>query len=506
MQALQDERDFLENRIQDIQPWGDFSYPPQNALRGLRLWFYIVPLNDMRKVRSSGLTWQLVARDNRFAYVVVVSEAEPSGMPVPRTRTGNRSLSDLELRLEEVMLALEDLQAERASLTRWCHLYAASLSELEDQEALVLATSMTFDASPLFALQAWAPTDVVPQLRAYAQEKGLALDVRKPHRQETPPTLLQNRPRLASGQDLVSFYMTPNYWLWDPSTVVFFSFSLFFAMILSDGGYALIMGLGLAVGWRKLGRSDTGSRLRLLFASLVGSSFAWGVMVGSYFGGAPTEGTILSRMHILEMNDYDAMMQMSVFIGIGHLVLSNLADARRRGFSTDAMAPLGWIAQFVGAVMIWHGMSTAGASLWLKNMGIAVMVLGGLLVVFFSGVEGPLWKRPLSGLLALTNITNAFGDALSYLRLFALGLASASLAMAFNDLAHQVREILPGFGILFALLVFVIGHSLNFVLAVVSGFIHGLRLNFIEFFNWSIPEEGRPFRAFARKETTVWNR
>jgi V/A-type H+-transporting ATPase subunit I len=103
-------------------------------------------------------------------------------------------------------------------------------------------------------------------------------------------------------------------------------------------------------------------------------------------------------------------------------------------------------------------------------------------------------------------VTTAFGDALSYLRLFALGLASASLAMAFNDLAHQVREILPGLGILFALLVVVIGHGLNFVLAVVSGFIHGLRLNFIEFFNWSIPEEGRPFRAFARKETSVWNR
>ena len=136
---------------------------------------------------------------------------------------------------------------------------------------------------------------------------------------------------------------------------------------------------------------------------------------------------------------------------------------------------------------------------------MTAMVLGAAAVVFFTPAEGSFWKRVLAGLIALTKITSAFGDALSYLRLFALGLASASLAVAFNDLAHQVRSALPGFGILFALLVLLIGHGLNFLLAIVSGFIHGLRLNFIEFFNWSIPEEGRPFRAFARKETSAWN-
>ncbi len=93
---------------------------------------------------------------------------------------------------------------------------------------------------------------------------------------------------------------------------------------------------------------------------------------------------------------------------------------------------------------------------------------------------------------------------LSYLRLFALGLASASLAGTFNDMAGQVKEALPGIGILFALLIALFGHTLNFVLALSSGFIHGLRLNFIEFFRWSISEEGHPFNAFARKEKESW--
>jgi V/A-type H+-transporting ATPase subunit I len=137
---------------------------------------------------------------------------------------------------------------------------------------------------------------------------------------------------------------------------------------------------------------------------------------------------------------------------------------------------------------------------FLKPYGLAAMVLGMASVVLFTSPEGPLWKRLLKGLGGLTGLSNAFGDALSYLRLFALGLATESLAVTFNGMAGQVKEALPGIGILFAFLIVLLGHTMNFVLSLSSGFIHGLRLNFIEFFRWSIPEEGRPFNAFARKE------
>jgi V/A-type H+/Na+-transporting ATPase subunit I len=505
MQALQDERDFLHQRILDVRPWGDFTYPPPEALQGLRLWFFIVPLNDMKEVRATDLIWQVMARDNRFAYVVVVSKNEPKGMPVLRTRTGSKSLSALELRLDEVELELEDLQAERVSLTRWCRLYASSLFQLEDRETLLDATQDTFDAPPLFALQAWTPSEEVSRLSRYTHKEGLALEIQDPGPQDNPPTLLHNRPSLASGQDLVSFYMTPNYWLWDPSAVVFFSFAVFFAMILSDAGYALIMGLGLGLGWKKMGRSDSGRRLRVLFGTLVGATAVWGILVGSYFGFAPPQGSLLGGFNTVDLNDFHTMMRLSIFIGVGHLVLANLADMHRRGVNTSALAPLGWIVIFVGAVLLWMGADNGAPNLLWKTSGVTALMVGAAAVVFFTPTDGTFFKRLTAGLLALAKITNAFGDALSYLRLFALGLASASLAVAFNDLAQQVRSELPGFGILLALLVFLIGHSLNFVLAVVSGFIHGLRLNFIEFFNWSIPEEGKPFRAFARKETSAWN-
>jgi V/A-type H+-transporting ATPase subunit I len=87
---------------------------------------------------------------------------------------------------------------------------------------------------------------------------------------------------------------------------------------------------------------------------------------------------------------------------------------------------------------------------------------------------------------------------LSYLRLFALGLASAQLAVTFNGLSQDAAKI-GGVGTLLAILIAVFGHGINFVLAIMGGVVHGLRLNCIEFFNWSLTEEGRPFQPFRKK-------
>ncbi|MCD8512630.1 MAG: hypothetical protein LRY63_03915 [Nitrincola sp.] len=93
---------------------------------------------------------------------------------------------------------------------------------------------------------------------------------------------------------------------------------------------------------------------------------------------------------------------------------------------------------------------------------------------------------------------------MSYLRLFALGLASASLAITFNQLSVDVASALPGIGVFLQLLILLAGHLLNFVLTVVSGVIHGLRLNLIEFYNWSLADEGYAFKPFSKQEVTPW--
>ena len=96
-----------------------------------------------------------------------------------------------------------------------------------------------------------------------------------------------------------------------------------------------------------------------------------------------------------------------------------------------------------------------------------------------------------------------FGDVLSYMRLFALGLAGASLSLTFNDLAGQLRDTTPGLGLLLAILLLIIGHTMNFGMCIMSAVIHGLRLNFMEFYKWGMPEEGEAFKKFSRKEAQL---
>jgi len=506
VRETEDLRDALRERREALRPWGDFRLPAPEDLNGLRLWFYSVPVSQMARLRTLDLPWQAVHRDNRFAYVTVIAEDEPpaSALPVARTHTGSLSLSEVERRLDATEIELEDLLARRQALTRWCLLLARNLARAEDRAARRHAASQTLDRDGLFALQGWVPKPRQQRLEGFAAERRLALLLEEPLPEDRPPTLLENPPALAAGQDLVGFYQTPAYRAWDPSIVVFVSFTLFFAMILSDAGYAATLALGLLAGWRRLGASLLGRRLRVLCAALVGSAFAWGLLVGSYFGLAPPAGSALASIRVLDVNDFETMMRLSVGIGVIHIAIANASMAWQTWGTPRASAALGWILALVGGFALWLGDTGAGPS-WAA--GGTWLLAAGLATVFWSSGARPV-RRPrdallwlLAGLRGLTDVTKAFGDILSYLRLFALGLASASLALTFNGLAQQAAGY-PGVGLLLALVILLVGHGLNLVLSIMSGVVHGLRLNFIEFYNWGLSDEGYPFKAFARREET----
>jgi V/A-type H+-transporting ATPase subunit I len=508
LRTVTDRRDALAARIADLEPWGDFRFPPADALGGCMLWFYIVPERQMHLLESLTVPWQVVHKDNRQSWVAVVDPEEPprDALPVPRTHTGAVSLGELARQLEETELELEDVEAERLSLTRWIYLMSRSLDRAEDRAALRHAEAQTLDNEALFLVQGWIAQADVARVTTFAEARGLAVLLEDPEPADRPPTLLDNPERLAAGEDLVGFYQMPAYGSWDPSRVLFFSFAAFFAMILADAGYAAVMGLLLAAFWRRMEASDVGRRLRILAAVLVGGSLLYGVLVGSYFGVAPPPESLAARFKLLDVNDFDTMMKLSVAIGMLHLMLANLQQAALKRWRATAWSHLGWIGVMLGGYALWLG-GAEGAAQGLASAGRWLVGLG-LGAVFAFGSERPvrdarsavLWV--LDGLQGLTNVTKIFGDVLSYLRLFALGLASASLALTFNDLARQVAERVPGLGLLFALNILVAGHVLNLLLSVMSGVVHGLRLNFIEFYNWALLGEGYPFRPFRKKEAS----
>jgi V/A-type H+-transporting ATPase subunit I len=499
-----DHRDMLAQRARDLAAWGDFSLPPAEEIGGRRLWFYTLPLRQLHALEALELPWQIVHRDNRQAFVVLISCEEPADdiLPVPRDHTGSHSLGEVREALEAAESALDEARAERQELTRYLFLLSKHFARAEDRAVLRHAQTQTLDDDHLFAVQGWVGASRLTAVEALADEQGLALVIEDPAPGDTPPTLLLNPPEIGAGEDLVRFYQMPAYGAFDPSRVLFFSFALFFAMILADAGYAAFLGLLLLAFWRRLGRTASGRRFRTLATTIVSASVLFGVAVGSYFGVAPTEDGIASRLQVFDLNNFDAMIRLSVGVGVAHVVLANLVRLGSLWPRRTALAPLGWSLAALSGFTLWlstdSGREALAVPAWtglLTGLGLVFLFSsersgGGLRETLLRGVDG---------LLALTSISKLFGDTLSYLRLFALGLASASLAITFNELALEVRSV-PGLGLLLELLLLLIGHSLNLLLALVSGVIHGLRLNYIEFYNWALSGEGYPFRPFEKTE------
>lgn len=499
-----DKRDTLLKRIREIEPWGDFRLPENETLQGLKLWFYRVPARLMQRLRSVNLVWQLVHKDNLYCYIIVLDSQEPppSSMPVPRAHVGKIPLSTLKSELSAVESALEELEAERETLTCWIGSIAAYLVNAEDELDLKLADAISIDSGGVFIVQAWVPETKFADCESLARRHHLALHCADPDSKDSPPTLLKNPEYLAAGEELVNFYYPPAYSGWDPSIVVFFSFAVFFSMILSDAGYAVLFALLLASEWRKLGRSKKGLRLRRLAMATIFISMIWGVLAGSYFGLSPGHGSVLHSLKLIDINDFDAMMRLSIAVGVAHIAIANGVMFYQYRGSRLAFVFLGWWFVVIGGFLLWGAINLENTL--LRRIAYSLSISGGLLILIFGSeraIVRPvdwLW-RILDGCKSLTGMTGMFGDVLSYMRLFALGLSSASLALIFNQLAAQVYHSIEGVGLLLSLLILLLGHGLNLVLCLMSGLVHGLRLNFIEFYHWGVSDEGYSFKAFSKK-------
>lgn len=505
LKACEDRLSRLDRRIHDVEPWGEFSFSDLADIGDYRLWFYVVPAGKLGQVDPDGKILEVVHRDKYRSYIVLLSPDEPpaDAMPVPRTHVGAEALSTLRHQYEIAAVELEELELKRQVLTKWRFVLAQNLAAARDLSARHRASLETADAERVFVLQAWARADQLAEIEQLATELGVAALFEDISDKDRPPTLLENRKTMEAGEDLVEFYQTPGYRDWDPSAIVYVSFVIFFGMIMTDAGYGLLMLLLLFLFRKRFAGSALGKRMFRMSVWLMVSTTAFGVATGSYFGVVPPEGSFLAHFKVLHLKDVDTMMKITLTIGVVHIVLANVMRAWHEKTPSGRFQPIGWSLVALGGLATFLGQGTM-----IGNLAPVCVVLGLLTVGFFgsdrkvdSVTSGGM--RLFDGLAALARIVNIFSDVLSYMRLFALGLAAASLAETINSLSDQLNHAVPGVGLLIAITVLVIGHAINIGLGLIAGCVHGLRLNVIEFFNWGLKDEGTPFRPFKKEETRL---
>ncbi|MBN2693548.1 hypothetical protein JXR93_02700 [bacterium] len=353
----------------------------------------------------------------------------------------------------------------------------------------------------IFAIQGWIPKSQIKIVSELFKDEPIQISEIEIDEKDKVPTLMNNKPYGAIGQDLVEIYDTPGYSDWDPSSWIFFSFTVFFAMIMADGGYGLLLLILMLYLKFKIKKPSAGIK-RFINMSIILSvaTFVYGVVSGGFFGlDLATDSfaflkpikSALSSAQLFDGMNISNMMHVSVLVGMIHITLSLILKVFRQIFSQkDYITPLSNIAWMVAIWSFYAG--------YAHHINLMMVFYSSLGVVFFTsaGTFRP-GKMIFGGLLGVYNGVQFFSDILSYIRIFALSLSGALIAQTFNNMSMQIWDGVPG-GFILAPIIFVLGHTLNIMLCLMGGVIHGLRLNFLEWYRWNFDGGGRAFKAFKK--------
>lgn len=495
-----DRRDFLTTRIKDLSEWGNFALPAVTDLGGIKLWFYKVRLKELNIIPKDKPLQELY-RNNRFIFIVLLSESEPEDEQLSshRVHSGSVALQALLAELEELNEQIENLIDERRSLTRFRYLLSKEVARFSDRSEFKKAVGKTQDHQEFFVLQGWVPESSLPALEEFCADQQIGITIESPLENELPPTLLESSTWLKGGREMVNFYQTPGYHALDPSIMVFFSFTLFFAMILADAGYGIILALFTLLGWKRLGKYNAAEWLRPLLVVISVFSIIYGMLLGSYWGVEPKPNTFLAQIKIINIQDFNTMMALVITVGCIHICIGCGMRAWFTRYAYEKVQAIGFILLICSALLF--SLGTMRHVETLSKYAVILFVTSVFIIMFFASNEPvnsfkTLLKRILHGFAAFAELPSLFGDILSYLRLFALGLAGASLAITFNTMSHHIAQS----SWVLAVLVLFLGQTLNFVLCLMSAVIHGLRLNYIEFFKWSVKEDGYGYQPLKKQE------
>ncbi len=348
-------------------------------------------------------------------------------------------------------------------------------------------------------LEGWVPANRITDVMELS--KPAYIEYREPRRDETPPTLLQNPPIIKYFEPIVKFFGVPNYWEWDPTPIIAFSFALFFGLMLGDMGYSLLILLSAVFVLDKLAGDTESEDYKLFKKSIIVSSiigFIVGFLSGSFLGDtldylSAMTGINLSYRLTTVFTDPVQFLVFSLIVGLIHVNISHIITAvksyKNRAVG-DLMAELGlFVAEIFGIPYVLYKMlgvqlpiiTDANAYLYLYGAlaGVALIIIGMIKSIGLLGLL--MWMFSLTGLL---------GDVLSYARLAGVGLATIYLAMSFNQLASMVYTGAVGaiggvagiaIGVVSVILILFIGHLINTGLSALGSAIHAMRLCFVEF-------------------------
>ena len=515
----------LEQRIAATQKeanrmaiWGDFS---AERLEQLNAAGYTLRYFSCAKKLFQEEWGIVVAEEGATVYFVQVSKtSEPSELLntvlelCQEQHLNSKSAHDLQKDVEGLNGLLV---AQNARIELWAKenipALETELKELQQQidwKRVTLNTETECDGA-LKLLEGFCPIDQVPALQEMLTKQDVYYQEEDPTAEDNTPIKLRNNKFTQLFESLTGMYGWPNYGEFDPTPILAPFFLLFFAMCMGDCGYGiLLMIIGMLIAKKKLNIAmfeGLGPIITVLGVGTTVVGFFLGTFMGIDLYAAEWMPQALKSVMIKgEVMGYDIQMVLALCIGVFHICLAMVVKAicytKQFGFKEN-IATWGWTLLIVGGLLVAIlGMTVLPASLF-KGAIIAVGTVSALAIYIFN-TPG---RNPLinigAGLWETYNMaTGILGDVLSYIRLYALGLAGGMLGAAFNNLGLMVMggttegatwQWLP------FVLILVLGHVLNLAMSALGAFVHPLRLSFVEYFkNAGYEGKGALYQPFKK--------
>lgn len=383
-----------------------------------------------------------------------------------------------------------------------------------DWQRVTLSTDKLAEGS-LCLFEGFCPIDKEAELNAMLAAAEVYYEETDPAAEDATPIKLHNNWFVKLFEPLTGMYGWPNYHEFDPTPILGPCFLLFFALCIGDCGYGLMLTLiGYLIYKGKLKIEMFDGLGGIIMALGVGSTVV-GYLMGTFFGvdiyraewfPESAKALMFNNLGVNgKIGEYDVMMVLALVIGVVHIILAMTIKAisytKRDGFK-NTVSTWGWLLLIVGGICtailaMTFSLPTETVKWTLIGIG-AVSALG--IFVFNTPGRNPLINVGAGLWDTYQMSTGLLGDVLSYIRLYALGLAGGMLGAAFNQLGAQVLGENPNVGAWIGfILIVTFGHILNLLMACLGAFVHPLRLSFVEYFkNAGYEGSGKLYQPFKK--------
>ena len=517
IQALNMQLPVLDKEIDAMEVWGEFDWKLVDQLKanGWQMQFYCCPEKSFDETWTDEYNANIINRKGGQCYFVAVNQV-PVELEAEVVRLPKQRLSELVREQEELKASIKKANDE---LDQFCvdnvsvveNALESLDSDINLMEVEQLGGERMADGA-IVMMEGWVPVENDAEVRKMLDESGVYYEIRPAEKEDNAPIKLKNGKISRAFEMLTKMYGMPDYGEFDPTPLLAPFYALFFGMCVGDAGYGLLLVLLGFYLKKKLSKSMAGM-MNLLITLGVATTVV-GAVFNTFFGVSLTSLDLPQWMDSLIISGkwdgtaYDKTMVIALLVGMFHicfaLTVKAIGSTVRYGFK-NSLSDWGWWLLVGGSVVV-ATLNYLGV-IDMEVSKMAFIGIGGVSAIgiyLLNNIRRNIFVNVGAGLWDTYNMaTGLMGDLLSYLRLYALGLAGGMLGGVFNTLGMQLRDTMGDF--LFGIpgwicfgLIFVAGHGLNIALSCLSGYVHSIRLTFVEYFkNSGYDGKGTAYKPFS---------